>query len=87
MPLMVPIIITALMIRIIDAFKVVDIVLVLTGGGPGQSTESVTLAIYRTGVKGGDLAFGSSEAYFLLLIMLIFGGGFLFISRRALGRG
>jgi len=86
MPLMVPIIITALMIRIIDAFKVVDTVLVLTGGGPGQATESVTLAIYRTGVKGGDLAFGSSEAYFLLLIMLIFGGGFLFISRRALGR-
>lgn len=85
-PLMVPIIITALMIRIIDAFKVVDTVLVLTGGGPGQATESVTLAIYRTGVKGGDLAFGSSEAYFLLLIMLIFGGGFLFISRRALGR-
>jgi multiple sugar transport system permease protein len=85
-PLMVPIIMTALLIRIIDAFKVVDIVLVLTGGGPGQSTESVTLAIYRTGVKGGDLAFGSSEAYLLLLIMLIFGGGFLLISRRALGR-
>ncbi|MFN8490461.1 MAG: sugar ABC transporter permease [Caldilineaceae bacterium] len=85
-PLMVPIIITALMIRIIDAFKVVDIVLVLTGGGPGQSTESVTLAIYRAGVKGGDLAFGSSEAYFLLIIMLVFGGTFLFISRRALGR-
>ncbi len=85
-PLMVPIIVTALMIRIIDAFKVVDIVLVLTGGGPGQATESVTLAIYRAGVKGGDLAFGSSEAYFLLLIMLIFGGGFLFISRRALGK-
>lgn len=85
-PLMVPIIITALMIRIIDAFKVVDIVLVLTGGGPGQATESVTLAIYRAGVKGGDLAFGSSEAYFLLIIMLVFGGTFLFISRRALGR-
>lgn len=85
-PLMIPIIITALLIRIIDAFKVVDIVLVLTGGGPGQATETVTLAIYRAGVKGGDLAFGSSEAYFLLVIMLVFGGAFLFISRRALGR-
>jgi len=81
-PLIMPIMITALLIRIIDAFKVVDIIMVLTGGGPGQATESVTLAIYRTGVKGGDLAFGSSQAYFLLVIMLIFGGAFLFVSRR-----
>jgi multiple sugar transport system permease protein len=86
-PLLVPIVVTALLIRIIDAFKVVDIIMVLTGGGPGQSTESVTLAIYRAGVKGGDLAFGSSQAYFLLLIMLVFGGAFLYMSRRALGRG
>ncbi|MCX6044590.1 MAG: sugar ABC transporter permease [Chloroflexi bacterium] len=86
MPLLVPILVTALLIRIIDAFKVVDIVMVLTGGGPGQATETVTLAIYRTGVKGGDLAFGSSQAYFLMIIMLVFGGAFLFMSRRALGR-
>ena len=38
------------------------------------------------GVKGGDLAFGSSQAYFLMVIMLVFGGAFLFMSRRALGR-
>jgi multiple sugar transport system permease protein len=86
-PLLMPIVVTALLIRIIDAFKVVDIIMVLTGGGPGQATESVTLAIYRAGVKGGDLAFGSSQAYFLLVIMLIFGGAFLFMSRRALGQG
>lgn len=86
LPLIMPITITALLIRIIDAFKVVDIIMVLTGGGPGQSTESVTLAIYRVGVKGGDLAFGSSQAYFLLLIMLVFGGAFLFMSRRAMNQ-
>ena len=84
LPIILPITVTALLIRIIDAFKVVDIIMVLTGGGPGQSTESVTLAIYRTGVKGGDLAFGSSQAYFLFLIMLVVGGAFLVMSRRAL---
>ena len=84
LPIILPITVTALLIRIIDAFKVVDIIMVLTGGGPGQSTESVTLAIYRTGVKAGDLAFGSSQAYFLFLIMLVVGGTFLFMSRRAL---
>lgn len=84
MPLILPITVTALLIRILDAFKVVDIIMVLTGGGPGQATESVTLAIYRIGVKGGDLAFGSSQAYFLFVIMLIIGGSFLFMTRRAL---
>jgi len=83
-PIIMPITITALLIRIIDAFKVVDIIMALTGGGPGQSTESVTLAIYRIGVKGGDLAFGSSQAYFLLIIMLIFGGGFVYMTRRGM---
>ncbi len=84
LPLVMPIAATALLIRIIDAFKVVDIIMVLTGGGPGQATESVTLAIYRAGVKGGDLAFGSSQSYFLLLVMVIFGGAFLVLSRRAM---
>ncbi len=85
-PLLTPILVTALLIRAIDAFKVADTVMVLTGGGPGQATETVTVAIYRAGVKGGDLAFGSSQAYFLLMIMLVFGGSFLFMARRALGK-
>jgi multiple sugar transport system permease protein len=85
-PLLLPILVTALLIRVIDAFKVADTVMVLTGGGPGQATETVTVAIYRAGVKGGDLAFGSSQAYFLLVIMLLFGGSFLFMARRALGK-
>jgi multiple sugar transport system permease protein len=84
-PLLIPIGGTALLVRMIDAFKVVDIIMVLTGGGPGQATESVTLAIYRTGVKGGDLAFGSSQAYLLLMFMLVFGGGYLYMTRRAMG--
>lgn len=86
LPLVMPIAATALLIRIIDAFKVVDIIMVLTGGGPGQATESVTLAIYRAGVKGGDLAFGSSQSYFLLLVMVVFGGAFLYLSRRAMAQ-
>lgn len=85
-PLLIPIMVTALLIRAIDAFKVADIIMVLTGGGPGQATETVTVAIYRAGVKGGDLALGSSQAYLLLLIMLIFGGGFLYMARRSIKR-
>lgn len=72
LPLMGPVALTATLIRGLDAFKVVDIIYALTGGGPGQATESVTLTVYRTGVKGGDIAFGSAAAYLLLILMAAF---------------
>lgn len=71
-PLLGPVALTALLIRGLDAFKVVDIIYALTGGGPGQATESVTMTVYRTGVKGGDIAYGSAAAYILLIMMGVF---------------
>lgn len=85
-PIITPVAITALLIRTIDAFRVVDIVMTLTGGGPGQATETVSISIFRTGVKGGDLAFGSSQAYFLVVMLLACGGAFLFVTRRKLNQ-
>jgi multiple sugar transport system permease protein len=72
LPLLGPVALTATLIRGLDAFKVVDIIYALTGGGPGQATESITMTVYRTGVKGGDIAFGSAAAYILLLLMGFF---------------
>ncbi len=71
-PLLGPVALTALLIRGLDAFKVLDIIYSLTGGGPGQATESVTLTVYRTGVKGGDIAYGAAASYVLLLMMAVF---------------
>lgn len=71
-PLLAPVALTAALIRGLDAFKVVDIIYALTGGGPGQATESVTLTIYRMGVKGGDIAFASAASYLLLILMAVF---------------
>ncbi len=71
-PLLAPMTVTALLIRGLDAFKVVDIIKVVTGGGPGQATESITLAVYDVGVKGGDLAYGAVGAYSMLLMMMLF---------------
>jgi multiple sugar transport system permease protein len=81
LPLLGPVALTATLIRGLDAFKVVDIIYALTGGGPGQATESVTLTVYRTGVKGGDIAFGSAGAYLLLIIMAIFAFALILVMR------
>jgi multiple sugar transport system permease protein len=80
-PLLAPISVTALLIRSLDAFKVVDIVKVVTGGGPGQATESITLAVYDLGVKGGDIAQGAVAAYSLFLIMVMASGALILGSR------
>lgn len=81
-PLLVPISVTALLIRLLEAFKVVDIVKVVTGGGPGQATESITLAVYDLGVKGGDIAHGAVAAYSLFFIMAIASGALVLGTRR-----
>jgi multiple sugar transport system permease protein len=81
-PLLAPVTLTAILIRTLDAFKVVDIIRVVTGGGPGQATESVTLAVYDLGVKGGDIAYGSTAAYGLLILMMLFSGLIVLATRR-----
>ncbi len=82
LPLLGPVALTAVLIRGLDAFKVVDIIYSLTGGGPGQATESITLTVFRMGVKGGDIAFGSAASYLLLIMMAVFTALVLFLTRK-----
>jgi multiple sugar transport system permease protein len=82
LPLLGPVALTATLIRGLDAFKVVDIIYSLTGGGPGTATESMTLTVYRMGVKGGDIAFGSAASYVLLILMAIFAFSLILVMRK-----
>ena len=54
----------------ISTLNTFDMVLALTGGGPGQSTEVLSLFVYNTIFRNQDLASGSVLAVFLLLISL-----------------
>jgi multiple sugar transport system permease protein len=56
LPLLTPLILVVLIFRTIDAFRVFDAIYVLTGGGPGNSTE--TLSIYAYKVLFQTLQFG-----------------------------
>jgi multiple sugar transport system permease protein len=81
-PLLMPLCVTAILIRSLEAFKVLDLVRVVTGGGPGNSTESVTLFAYDIGLKGGDIAYASTVAYALLITVIISSVVFLGVARR-----
>jgi multiple sugar transport system permease protein len=76
-PMLAPVSITAVLIRGLEAFKLFDIVTVMTGGGPGTATEPVTLYAYRVGMKNGNLGYASAIAYALLVMVIIFSTLFL----------
>lgn len=52
--------------------QVFDQIVALTGGGPGKSTESISLLIYRGGFEGGEFAYQSANAviYFIVIIIV-----------------
>jgi multiple sugar transport system permease protein len=83
LPLLRPVIIVILMLRIMDAFKVFDIVFMLTYGGPGQTTEVLSLLIYKTGLKFFQI--GQASAMSWVFLFFIFVISFFFI--RELQRG
>ena len=78
-PLMLPVLIVTMLLRLIDAFKVLEVILVLTGGGPGQATEILALRIARTAREFRELGEASAMSiYLLMLLMLLTLGMFAF---------
>jgi ABC-type sugar transport system permease subunit len=70
LPLLKPTIAVALLFRTLDAFRVFDLVYVMTGGGPGTSTEPIALYTFNTLLQ--NLRFGYGAA----LSVLVFAGAF-----------
>jgi len=69
LPLMKPIILFVLVIRTMDAIRFFDIIYVLTGGGPGTSTETVTLYTYALGFR--TLEIGKAAALGVITLALV----------------
>lgn len=72
LPLLTPALLVAFLFRILDAFRVFDLIYAMTGGGPGTATESI--AIYTFTVIMQNLRFGFGSA----LSMIIFAVAFVF---------
>jgi multiple sugar transport system permease protein len=81
-PMLMPVTVTVIVIRSLEAFKLFDIVMVMTGGGPGTSTETVTMYAYQVAMKNGNLGYASAIAYALLIMITIFIMLFLSATRR-----
>jgi multiple sugar transport system permease protein len=71
LPMILPVIAITLMMRLIDAFRVLEVIYVLTFGGPGDSTEILALHIYKTAFVGQQL--GGAAVISLLLLTVVMG--------------
>lgn len=78
LPLLRPTILVALLFRLIDVARMFDLPSVLTDGGPGQRTETLTLYTYRTLIVDSNFGRGSALAFSTFVIVMLI--SFFFIK-------
>jgi ABC-type sugar transport system permease subunit len=72
LPLLRPVIVVVLVLRTIEAFKVFDIIYVMTGGGPANGTQSIAYYTYQRAFSDEYFGYGSALAYLMVLFILAF---------------
>jgi multiple sugar transport system permease protein len=70
LPIIKPIVIVALLFRTIDALRVFELIYVITGGGPGGTTTSLSLYGYDFFLLG-DFGYGSAVSVILFIIAFL----------------
>lgn len=81
-PLLLPTILTAFLLRTLDAFRVFDLIYVLTGGGPANSTEVLSSYAYKTTFSATQVGYGASMATVMAISVLLFAVIMQYLLRR-----
>ena len=71
LPLLRPVILVSILLRVIDTFRVYDLVYSMTRGGPINKTESLSWYVYQTGFKFFDFGYASALSWIMLVITMI----------------
>jgi ABC-type sugar transport system permease subunit len=82
LPLLTPVILIVLVLRTMEAFKVFDIVWIMTGGGPANATQTIAIYAYQAAFQGYDFGAGAALGYLIALIIMVLAAIYL----RLLGR-
>ncbi|PQV44873.1 carbohydrate ABC transporter permease [Paraburkholderia sp. BL21I4N1] len=85
LPLIVPQIVLAMLLRSIDTFKLFDKVYALTGGGPGNATQTLSTYIYDTGFRFFNVGPASAASVLMLLISAVLVSVNVWLSIRKAG--
>jgi multiple sugar transport system permease protein len=87
LPMLRPAIFVALIFRTITAIQTFDIPYAMTGGGPGEATETLAMYIHKTTLDFLDFGYGSALAALMFLFSMGATSGYLRYTRRSSGKG
>lgn len=77
LPLLRPAILIALLLRTMDLLRVFDQIFILTEGGPGFATETVSLYIFRAAFRFFDFGYAAAMSFVLLIVTNIISAGYI----------
>ncbi len=72
LPMLRNILLIALLMRVIDVFRALEVIFIMTGGGPGRATRVLSLHLFQTAYTALDLGYASTIALLLSLILIVF---------------
>jgi multiple sugar transport system permease protein len=81
LPLLKPTILLALLLRAMDLVRIFDQIFILTQGGPGTATETVSLYIYRTAFRFSNFGYAAAMSFVLLAATMLFSRGLMRLMR------
>jgi len=84
LPLVLPFIFIAAMIRGIDAVKSFDIIFAITQGGPGSASETINIYLYSVAFVYYDLGYGSAIAVVFFVLIIVLAAILLYLRQRTL---
>jgi multiple sugar transport system permease protein len=87
LPLLMPVVVIVLVFRTMDAVRVFDAVFVLTGGGPGNSTETLSIYAYKTLFQTLQFGYGSALATAMFVLAAVLSMLYLVLLRRHVQEG
>jgi len=77
LPMLRPVLLVAILIRTIDSLRYLDLVLVITQGGPGRSTEILNYLAYRTSFQEFQLGKGAALSFLVFALVMVVAGALL----------
>jgi multiple sugar transport system permease protein len=86
LPLLRPYVVLVLLFRLAQALGVFDLLLVLTGGGPAGSSESLALYAFLNAMRFLDFGYSATVMLGMFLLLLVAAGGLLLWQRQAEAR-
>jgi multiple sugar transport system permease protein len=82
LPMIMPTILTAIVLRAVDALKTYDIIYAMTKGGPGYASETLNIMAYKYSFEYFNMGQASAVLVFLFLFVLLFSLGVMRIRKK-----